>query len=136
MLSMTLFGKLGRDPELKFLGSGTAVCNFSLAVDAGYDKKNKETKTIWFRVAVFGAQAEACNKYLTKGSSVCVDVRDVKANVFKGKDGKPQTSLEVVAGKVEFGGGGGGKRKSNDADDNPADDMDDWNWDEESDEPF
>src|SRR3990167_1959552 len=74
--SVTLLWALGRDPEMKFLPSGTAVTNFSMATSEKWNKDGEShEKTIWWRVAVFGKMAEAVNNYLSKGSKVLVTGR-------------------------------------------------------------
>ena len=64
-----LIGRLGQDPELKYTPSGTPVCNFSLATSENWADKNgqKQERTEWHRVVVWGKLAELCNKYLAKG---------------------------------------------------------------------
>ena len=59
---VTLIGNLGRDPEIKFSNSGTAVCNFSLATS--YKSKDRETQTEWHNCVAFGRTGEVCGEYL------------------------------------------------------------------------
>ena len=108
-------GNLGGDPELKFMQSGDAVCNFSVAVSEKWnDKRSGEQKesTTWYRVAVWGAQAEACNKYLRKGSKVLV-TGTVSARAYTGNGGDAAASLDLRAFNVRFldSAGGGGERR-------------------------
>ena len=83
--------------------SGDKVCNFNVAVNNVYNDRSGErrTDTTWFRVAVYGRQAENCNRYLNRGSQVLVTGR-VKSNAFMGNDGQPRASLEVRAQTVRF----------------------------------
>lgn len=104
--STQVIGNLGNDPELKELESGHKVCNFSLATKRVYyvgDSQNrtKKEETTWYRVAIWGAQAEACKKYLTKGKQVFVEGR-VSARAYTNKEGKVQASLELTANTVQF----------------------------------
>ncbi len=121
-----LVGNLGRDPESKYLASGTMVCNFSMATSEKWTGQDgqKQERTIWWRVAVFGKMGEVCNQYLKKGSKVLVEGRmtaDAKTGnprVFTRQDGTTGSSFEVTATTVKFlssrseaggeGGGGGG----------------------------
>jgi len=102
--NITIIGNLGRDPELKFTADGKAVANFSVATSRKYGEKDETT---WFRVSVWGKQAESCNTYLSKGSKVLVEGRlksnsDGNPNVYQRKDGTWASSYEVVAESVKF----------------------------------
>ena len=86
--------------------SGDKVCNFNVAVNHVYTDRSGErrTDTTWFKVAVFGRQAENCGRYLSRGRQVLVTGR-VKADAFMGQDGQPRASMEVRAQTVQFLGG-------------------------------
>jgi len=106
-----LVGNVGRDPELRFTQSGTAVCDFSLAVNRRWTDRNsneQREETTWFRVTVWGAQAETVNQYVQKGKQVLVVSDRIEASAFMGNDGEPRASLEVTARTVRFLSGGGG----------------------------
>ena len=127
-----LVGNLGRDPEMRYTPSGSAVVNFSMATSekwTGQDGQLQE-RTIWWRVSAFGKMGEACNTYLKKGSKVLVEGRmnaDPKTGnprTFTRQDGSIGTSFEVTAATVKFlssrgesGGGqpGGGEAMEADA---------------------
>lgn len=98
-----IIGRLGRDPEMRYTPSGQAVTNFSVAVDNQYTRKDGEKvkDTQWFRVTVWGNQAEACNQYLEKGSLVFAEGK-VKLNVYEKKDGTWDGTLELNASSVRF----------------------------------
>lgn len=108
--SLTVVGRLGRDPEMKFLPNGDPVCTFSIATDRAYTDRNgqKQKETTWFRVTVFGKQAEVANQYLTKGKLVLVEGRLVVdaatggPRVFTGKDGVAKAAFDVTASTVRF----------------------------------
>ncbi len=107
---MEVIGRLGRDPEMKYTPSGQAITSFSMATDNQYtDKSGEKVKeTTWFRVQVWGNMAEACNKYLTKGSMVYVAGRMVAdketgaPKIWKKQDGSSGTSFEINASEVKF----------------------------------
>ncbi len=93
-----------RYPRLPYtLPSGQSVCNFSVAVSRRWTNQNGQSQeeTTWFRVAVWGRQAETANQYLAKGKRVLVEGR-VSARAFIGNDGQPRTSLELNARDFRF----------------------------------
>ena len=106
---LVLVGNLGRDPEMRYTPNGTAVTSLSVATSRKYttaDGQQKE-ETAWFRVSVWGKQAEPCNQYLSKGSKVLVEgtlVPDENGGprVWTDKEGKPRASFEVRASAVKF----------------------------------
>lgn len=107
-------GNLGNDPEMRYLPSGTPVCNMNVAVSERWSDRQtgeKREKTTWYRVAVFGPQADNCAKYLAKGRQVMV-VGTVEASAYMNKAGEPAASLELRARDVRFLSGGGGGSSS------------------------
>ena len=101
---LIIIGNLGRDPEQRFTPNGDPVTTFSVATSRKYGDKDETT---WFRVSVWGKQAESCNQYLHKGSKVLVEGRlrpDESGNptVFQRKDGSWGASYEVTAENVRF----------------------------------
>jgi len=90
-------GNLGRDPELRYTASGTAVCNFSVAASHGFGDKQK---TEWFNVVAWGKTAEACSSYLSKGSPALVEGH-IETRTWD-KDGVKQYKTELVAERVQF----------------------------------
>ena len=107
---MMVIGNLGRDPEMRYTPSGQAVTNFSLATNYRYTTADGETReeTEWFRISVFGRQAESCNQYLSKGSKVYVEGR-LKSSTYQTRDGETRFSNEINASDVRFLGGSGGR---------------------------
>jgi single-strand DNA-binding protein len=100
-------GNLGRDPELRYTPQGTPCCTFSIASNErrrGRDGAEMQDVTTWFRVTVWGKQAETVSKYLTKGRSVYVEGR-LHVSEWTDKEGKPRYTLEVNATDVQFIGG-------------------------------
>lgn len=98
-----LIGNLGSDPEMRFTPNGKAVTSFRLATNYRYTTSAGESReeTDWFRITVFGKQAEQCNQFLTKGRQVYVEGR-LHARNWQGQDGQMRTSLEVTANRVLF----------------------------------
>lgn len=101
----TIVGNLGKDPEQKFLPSGDAVTNFSVAVTEKWKKDGEQKEqTTWFRVNAFGKLAEICVQYLTKGSGVLV-VGKMQCRKWKDKEGQDRESWELRADSVQMLGG-------------------------------
>jgi len=91
-----LIGRLGRDPETKFTGSGKAVCNFTVATDETYKDKagERQKKTEWHRIVVWGKLADICQKYLIKGSLVFLEGR-IQSRTWDDKSGQKKTAVEI-----------------------------------------
>lgn len=92
----TIPGNLGSDPELRFLSSGTAVCNFNLAVNRSGAKKGDGIPPDWFKVELWGDQAQAAADTLRKGSR-CTVIGRVRTERWTGKDGQERTSTVIRA---------------------------------------
>ena len=108
-----IVGHLGSDPELRHTQQGNPVTNFGVAVNrrwTGPDGQPSE-ETTWFRVSVWGAQAEPCYQYLSKGRLVLVEGRlapDPSSGgprLWTGSDGQPRANFELQALTVQFLGG-------------------------------
>lgn len=101
-----ILGRLGQDPELKYTPSGTAVCNFSLATSESWTDKSgqKQEKTEWHRIVVWGKLAELCNQYLTKGRQAFIEGK-LQTRSWEDKDGSKRYATEVLASTVQFIGG-------------------------------
>jgi single-strand DNA-binding protein len=104
-----LIGNLGADPELKYTPSNRPVCNLSLATNEVFKDKGgqRQERTEWHRVTVWGDSAENCSKYLAKGRTVYIEGR-LQTRSWDDKEGKKRYSTEVVADRVVFLGAGGG----------------------------
>ena len=74
---LMVVGRLGRDPEMRYMPNGDPVTSFSIATDRAWNDKNgaKQKETTWFRCSVFGKRAEVANQYLSKGKMVLVTGR-------------------------------------------------------------
>jgi len=97
-----LVGNLTRDPELRFLPSGMAVCSFGLAVNTTFKRSGETVKeTCFIDVTVFGKQAENVHEYLSKGRSVLVDGR-LRYRTWEDQEGKKRSKHEITAQTVQF----------------------------------
>ncbi|MDX1507609.1 MAG: single-stranded DNA-binding protein [Woeseiaceae bacterium] len=109
-----LVGNLGQDPETRYMPSGGAVTNFTLATNESWkDKQTGEQKerTEWHKVAMFGRLAEIAAEYLRKGSQVYVEGR-LQTRKWQDRDGNDRWTTEIIANEMQMlggrGGGGGG----------------------------
>lgn len=108
--TLIIVGNLGRDPEMRYLASGQAVTSFNVATNRQYTGSDGQPvkETIWFRVSVWGKQAETCNQYLKKGSKVLIEGRLVPDSstggprIWTRQDGSSGASFEVNASTVRF----------------------------------
>jgi single-strand DNA-binding protein len=99
-----LVGRLGQAPELKTLPSGNSVCNFSIATSESWLDKNtkqKQEKTEWHRVTVYGKVADNCDKFLDKGSQVYVEGK-ITTRSWETDKGEKRYSTEINANTVQF----------------------------------
>ncbi len=93
-----LIGNLGRDPELRYTQNGQAVANFTLATNESWKNKSgeREERTEWHRIVVWGRQAEVARDYLAKGRQIFVEGR-IQTREWEDKDGQKRYTTEVVA---------------------------------------
>ncbi|HJR07225.1 MAG TPA: single-stranded DNA-binding protein [Pyrinomonadaceae bacterium] len=105
---LILVGNLGRDPELRYTPQGTPVCSFTLATNERRKDKAGENQdvTTWFRVTLWGRQAETASQYLSKGRPVYIEGR-LRVEEWTDKDGRQRYTLEVHATDMQFIGGRG-----------------------------
>jgi single-strand DNA-binding protein len=103
-----LVGRLGRDPETRYTSGGQAVCNFTLATDETFKDRSgeRQKRTEWHRIVVWGKQAEIAQQYLHKGSLVFVEGR-IQSRQWDDKEGQKRTTVEVVASNFRMLGGRG-----------------------------
>jgi single-strand DNA-binding protein len=104
-----LIGNLGKDPELRFTPSGRAVARFSLATSEQWTDQQgqKQDRTEWHNVVVWGKQAETCGQYLSKGRQVFIE-GSIRSRQYDDKEGQKRYITEVIAQRVQFLGGGRG----------------------------
>ena len=103
-----LVGNLGQDPELRYTGSGTAVCNLRIATNESYKDSNGEwvDRTEWHSVVAWARLAEICNEYLQKGSQVYIE-GSLQTRNYEDKDGVTRYTTEIKAKEMMMLGGRG-----------------------------
>ena len=108
MNKITIIGNLGRDPEMRYMQSGDAVTNFSVATSHRYRTRDGDQReeTEWFNVSAWGRLAEVTNQYLSKGRQVYVEGR-LSSRMYQTQTGETRVSLDVRASEVQFLSGGG-----------------------------
>ncbi len=101
-----LVGRLGRDPETRYTSGGQAVANFSVATDESYKDRNgeRQKRTEWHKIVVWGKQAEIAQQYLKKGSLIFLEGR-IQSREWQDKEGQKRTSFEIVANNFRMPGG-------------------------------
>ena len=104
-----ILGNLGRDPELRHTPGGKAVATLRVATNEVWTDQSgeRQERTEWHTIVVWGRQAENCNQYLKKGRTVYVEGR-LSTRKWQDKEGKDRYTTEVVADRVQFIGGGSG----------------------------
>ena len=122
-----LIGNLGADPELRFTQGGQAVLNMRLATTSSFQNKSgeRQERTDWHTVSLWGARAEGLHKILSKGKSIGVEGR-IQYRSWEDRDGNKRWSTDIVANNVLLLGGSGGGRSMSDgpgAGGPPADDF-------------
>jgi single-strand DNA-binding protein len=105
-----LLGNLGADPELRSTSGGTAVLKLRLATSESYLDRNKQRqeRTEWHRVVIWGRRAEALGKILTKGDRILIE-GSLRTSSYDDKDGNKRYTTEVITSNVVLGGGSGGR---------------------------
>ncbi len=114
---VTLLGNVGNDVVLRYTPSGSAVANLRIATSETWTDKQsgeKQEKTEWHSVALFGRLAEIAGEYLTKGSQVFIE-GPLRTRKYQDKDGRERTAVEIVANEMQLIGG----RRRHDEGDTP-----------------
>ena len=106
--SVVIVGNLGKDPELRYTANGTPVVNFPVATNRKWtdNEGNLQEETTWFRVNVWGRQAEICNQYLEKGRLVLCE-GEIRTGQYDDQQGITRYTWELRANAVKFLGGPG-----------------------------
>jgi len=124
-----LIGNLGRDPELRYTQGGQPILNMRLATNESYQNRDgeRQEKTEWHSVILWGKRGEALGKILSKGSQLCIEGR-LQTRSWEDKQGQKRYTTEIVATNVILlggrgGGGGGGGGQSYDEPPPQSDDM-------------
>ncbi len=105
-----LIGNLGRDPETRFMPNGNAVCNFSIATTESWKDKQsgqKQEKTEWHNISMYGRLAEIAGQYLKKGSSVYIEGRLQTRKWQDKQTGADRYTTEIIADEMKMLGGRG-----------------------------
>lgn len=102
-----MIGNLGKDPEVRFTPNGRALAKFPVATSERWTDQdgNKQERTEWHNVVVWGKQAETCGQYLSKGRQVFIE-GSIRSRQYDDKDGNKRYITEIVARDVRFLGGG------------------------------
>ena len=108
-----LIGRLGRDPETRFMPNGEAVCNFPLATSEKYTDKNgqRQEATEWHNVTMYRKLAEVAGKYLTKGGQVYLEGK-IQSRKYQGKDGIERTAYDIIVNEMKMLGGGNSEQQA------------------------
>lgn len=111
-----LVGNLGKDPEVRHTPQGNAVCNLNIATSESWNDKSgqKQERTEWHRVVVWGKLAELCSKYLQKGRQVYLEGK-LQTRAWDDKEGHKRYTTEVLATTIQFLGGQAGAGATRDA---------------------
>lgn len=109
-----IVGRLGQDPELKQTGSGQAVCTLNVATSENWTDRDgqRQERTEWHRIVIWGKQAENAAKYLAKGRQVYLEGR-LQTRSWETPEGQKRYTTEIVASTVQFLGGGASEGRSN-----------------------
>lgn len=101
-----LIGRLGRDPEVRHMPNGEAVCNFSIATDETWKDQSgqRQTKTEWHAITLYRRLAEVAGQYLKKGNQVYIEGR-IQSRKYTGKDGIERTAYEIIGSEMKMLGG-------------------------------
>lgn len=110
-----LVGHLGADPEMKYTGTGLGVCKFNLATTERWNGKDgqKQERTEWHRIIIWGKLGELCNEYLKKGRQAYVEGR-LQTRSWDDKEGNKKYTTEIVANTVQFLGSPDQQRSASD----------------------
>ena len=102
-----LIGNLGRDPEVRYMPNGEAVCNFSIATSETWKDQHgqKQERTEWHAITLYRRLAEVAGQYLKKGSQVYIEGR-IQSRKYTGKDGIERTAYEIIGSEMKMLGGG------------------------------
>ena len=101
-----LIGRLGRDPEVRYMPNGEAVCNFSVATSESWKDSNgqKQERSEWHNVTMYRKLAEIAGKYLTKGSQVYLEGK-IQSRKYTDKNGMERTAYDIIANELKMLGG-------------------------------
>ena len=129
-----IIGNLGKDPEIRATTTGQSVATFSLATSEKFKNKNgeKEERTEWHNVVLWGKLAEIAGQYLSKGKTVFIEGR-IQTRKWQGKDGNDRYTTEIIGETMQMLGGKGDKAKDGE---NIMGTVDDTDFDDPAKYPF
>ena len=110
-----LTGNLGRDPEVRYMPNGEAVCNFSIATSETWNDRQtgqRQERTEWHNITMYRKLAEIAGQYLRKGSQVYLEGR-IQSRKYQGKDGIERTAYEIIGSEMKMLGGGNDSGQQN-----------------------
>ena len=98
-----LVGRLGRDPETRYMPNGDAITNFSLATDEQWRDRNgeRQTRTEWHNITLFGKLGEIASQYLRKGSQVFIEGK-IQSRKYTGKDGIERMAYDIIGNEMKM----------------------------------
>ena len=102
-----LIGRLGRDPEVRYMPNGEAVCNFSMATSETWNDRQsgqRQERTEWHNITMYRRLAEIAAQYLEKGSLVYLEGK-IQSRKYTGKDGVERTAYEIIGNEMKMLGG-------------------------------
>lgn len=102
-----LIGRLGKDPETRFMPNGEAVCNFSVATSEAWNDRNgqRQERTEWHDITMYRRLAEIAGQYLKKGSQVYLEGK-IQTRKYQGKDGVERTAYDIIVNEMKMLSGG------------------------------
>lgn len=102
-----LIGRLGKEPTIRFMPNGEAVCNFSVATSEAWNDRNgqRQERTEWHNITMYRRLAEIAGQYLKKGSQVYLEGK-IQTRKYQGKDGVESTAYDIIVNKMKMLGGG------------------------------
>lgn len=108
MNKVILIGRLGRDPEVRYMPNGEAVCNFSVATSEAWNDRNgqRQERTEWHNITMYRRLAEIAGQYLKKGSQVYLEGK-IQTRKYTDKNGIERTAYDIIVNEMKMLGGGG-----------------------------
>ena len=108
-----LIGRLGKDPETRFMPNGEAVCNFSVATSESWKDQSgqRQERIEWHNITMYRRLAEIAGRYLKKGSQVYLEGR-IQSRKYQGKDGIERTAYDIIANEMKMLGGGNSEQQA------------------------
>lgn len=111
-----LIGRLGKDPEVRYMPNGEAVCNFSVATSESWKDNNgqKQERTEWHNITMYRKLAEIAGQYLKKGSQVYLEGK-IQSRKYTDKNGAERTAYDIIANEMKMLGGGNSEQQAQSA---------------------